>query len=96
MTNNLRPGPDLLQTMPTLVLNVDHVMILFVCVPGYVRSGYSGQEKFFSGVMIVFETHNFYNGRETFYEQMKSYIQSIVCVCVVFVLSTHFGEGLCM
>jgi hypothetical protein len=40
-------------------------MILFVSVPGSVRSVYSKQEKFLSGVIIVFHSQIFYYRRET-------------------------------
>jgi hypothetical protein len=33
LSSNLWPGPDLLPEIPTLASNVDHVIILCVCVP---------------------------------------------------------------
>jgi hypothetical protein len=48
LSSNLWLGPDLLPEIPTLVFNVDHVIILCVRVPGSVRSVYSRQEMFLS------------------------------------------------
>ena len=53
-TSKMRPGPDLLQTVPTLVLNVDFLMIMRV--KGPVGSIYCKQPMFLSLLMIFFHT----------------------------------------
>ena len=50
LTSNMRPGPDLLQKVPTLVLNVDFLMIM--SVKGPVGSIYCKQSMFLSLLMI--------------------------------------------
>ena len=50
LTSNMRPGPDLLQEVPTLVLNVDFLMIM--SVKGPVGSIYCKQSMFLSLLMI--------------------------------------------
>ena len=54
LTSNMRPGPDLLQKVPTLVLNVDFLMIM--SVEGPVGSIYCRQSMFLSLLMIFFHT----------------------------------------
>ena len=55
LTSNMRPGPDLLQKVPTFVLNVDFLMIMIV--KGPVGSIYGKQPMFLSLLMIFFLTH---------------------------------------
>ena len=55
LTSNMRPGPDLLQKVPTLVLNVDFLMIM--SVKGPVGSIYCKQPMFLSLLMTFFLTH---------------------------------------
>jgi hypothetical protein len=81
LTSNMRPGPDLLQTVPDLVLNVDFLMIM--SVKGPVGSIYCRQPMFLSLLMIFFHTQNFYNRRGTVTYQSSLRFTHIVCVCVI-------------
>ena len=89
LTSYVWPGPDILQVVPTLlqtlsslVLNVDLLMIFFMRVKGPVGSIYCRQRMFLSCWMLFFHTQNFYNGRRKVYAQINTDIHShSVCVC---------------
>ena len=81
ITSNVWPGPDLLQSVPTLVLNVDLLMIFFIRVKGPVESFYCRQRMFLSCLMIFFHTQNFYNRRGTVYYKSSLIFTHIGCVC---------------
>ena len=78
-TSNMRPGPDLLQTVSTLVLNVDFLMIIRVKGPG--RSIYCKQSMFLSMLMIFFHTANFLQQNRDGYVQIITEIHSHMCLC---------------